>query len=186
MMYKFEEGIRDFAEHWLEPYTESTQTSDNMEEKELNLCEILKGYEGEMFYSPCFGDSKLNSAGLPIYIEAIDDGVSYELSSNGLFSNQGVCSIYPSREAFLKYPLDACAAWMEWAETNKPKLWRAKRQDKYFYLDRRFIVKDSYELESDFDNTNYLNGNYFRTKELAQQAAEAVRICLEQFNTDHE
>ena len=29
------------------------------EEKEINLCEILKGHEGEFFYSPLYGNVKL-------------------------------------------------------------------------------------------------------------------------------
>ncbi len=132
-----------FEECQLEPYTESettrknpqnlslsdNQNTDNMEEKELNLCELLKDCIYETFYSPicgeceykeCFEDSE------KMLFESIKDGVdggyaSLVFDAEGRYGNHGICMLYPSKELYEKYPLDPRKAWSEWAENRKPK-----------------------------------------------------------------
>ena len=102
---------------------------DNMEEKELNLCELLKGCEGEEFYSLTHGDVKLEvihtpEVNKPTYYLLIRPGfrVGREvILSNGKRDMSGVVILYPSRALYEKYPLDAYTAWMEWKESRDKK-----------------------------------------------------------------
>lgn len=116
--YSFEQGM--------EPYTE---------EKELNLCELLKGCEGEEFYLLDCGNATLdgvqtnNSRGdsvtfLSLHSTTFDSG-SIIINPNGKRKVYGSVILYPSRVHYEKYPLDAYSAWMEWKKNNHktPKTW---------------------------------------------------------------
>lgn len=163
----------------------------DMEEKELNLCELLKGCEGEEFYSNAYGEVtfvdfiKHSIHGDLIYIKWHEYEEYYcdaYLFPNGRESSKGMCILWPSKELYQKYPLDPKKAWKVWAEARKSKRWRAEK-DEYFYLittgGEVGSVQDTY---SDYYNDLYKLGNYFRTKEEAQQAAEAVKETLEKFH----
>lgn len=89
--------------------------------KELNLCEILKGHEGETFYSPICGD---------ILFYQIDSNRSYpircskktrmiDFTSKGEFYKDydGECQLFPSKDQ---------RDWDKWIEEQKskaPKTW---------------------------------------------------------------
>lgn len=187
--------VKEYPYLWneceLELYTE--ENKETMEEKELNLCELLKGCEGEEFYLLDCGNATLdgiqtnNSRGdsikfLSLHSTNFDSGTII-INPNGKRKVFGSAILYPSRAFYEKYPLDAYSAWMEWKEARKPKRWRAKQYEKYWYLDRRFIAKSCIAGPNEsFDNTNYENGNYFRTKEEAEQATEAVKEALQKFH----
>ncbi len=114
-----------YSVSFLEPYTEEKK---DMTEKELNLCELLKGCEGEKLYSPYIGECRLTEIkpdeDHSIWIRNSDD-VWVALPSCG-HEPDGVVMLYPSRALYEKYPLDAAKAWSEWAESRDPKRWRAK------------------------------------------------------------
>ena len=200
----------------LEPYTEENKETmeeikdyppyldrpkhivPTMEEKELNLAELLKGCEGEKFYHLLHGNVTLEKvlptdiidedgdiespAGIYFIINLGYTSTYIALSGHWDNKDKGIVIFYPSRALYEKYPLDAYSAWMEWKGSRRPKRWRAKQYEKYWYLDRRFIPKDvNADANSEFDSTNYENGNYFRTKEEAQQAAEVVKEALRKF-----
>lgn len=191
-------------ESHFEPYTGPTQpenenqsnstplTNDNMEEKELNLCEILDGKDGKglKIYSCISGEDELSE----VIPEESNPGVlpfirvgEFVYHPNGtLFDGEGgTCLLYPSRESYLKYPLDAKKAWQEFVEANKPKRWRAENRHLYWYICDDGNIGSVPECLDENDNNTYEFGNYFRTQELAQQAAEAVRKCLESFHENH-
>lgn len=102
-------------------------------------------------------------------------------------SDNGVCCLYPSRALYEKYPLDAYSAWMEWQSERTPKRWKAKSEDneRYWTVGTTCEPESYQETEVEFDKKCYDCGNYFRTEEEAQQAAEAVRECLAKFHTEH-
>ena len=109
-----------------------------MEEKELNLCEILKGHEGETFYSPLYGNIKLR---------AIDNGYVYPLKfdckGNPNFTTFSKCG-KPNILAVecLVFPSKDQRDWNKWAEENNkpeiiktPKTWSELVKDnKNYYL----------------------------------------------------
>lgn len=99
--------------------------SDNIEEKELNLCEILKGHEEEEFYSPIYGnvkisieESKIKMRGKYNYMHLSFNGCNYNHKD---YCDFLPCLIFPSYDLYLKYPLDTKKAWDEWQEGQKPK-----------------------------------------------------------------
>lgn len=176
----------------LEPYTEENKetivskgdtkddTKETMEEKELNLCELLKGCEGEEFWSPMFDAVRLSRIDLddekPLFFNW-KDGVIYTRPNGVMYKNTRPI-IFPSRALYEKYPLDPYSAWMEWKSERKPKRWRAKQNESHWFIEATGEVskgKDNYY--SDCDNC-WMFGNYFRTEKEARQAAEAVRETL--------
>lgn len=87
--------------------------------KHLNLCEILKGHEGETFYSPIAGDVKLleivNNCVLRIDFGAyneMSDTFILPLYSNGTFREDGEIMLFPSKDQ---------RDWNKWVEEQKPE-----------------------------------------------------------------
>ena len=68
-----------------------------VEPQELNLCEILKGCEGMVFYSTMVGYCRLLEVTKFITIGYGDDEYVF-LESDGKYSIDGECTIFPSKE----------------------------------------------------------------------------------------
>lgn len=134
-MYKLEGlPIIWLDEAQLEPYTEpETKPTEDMEAKEkesgekgnnpqnsqLDLCELLKGHEGIIIYSPLEGEVRLegirpkdNYMIKPI----VTEGGAF--CANGKWQERpnAVCCLFPSRALYEQYPLDSYTAWMKWQE----------------------------------------------------------------------
>ena len=62
--------------------------------------------------------------------------------------------------------------------------WRAKKNDKYYYLDSTMKVYDMTETGSFVDVDLYESGNYFRTKDLALLYKLNVQSTLRKFHED--
>lgn len=78
--------------------------------KTLNLCEILKGREGETFYSPFYGKN------IKLY-SVQNNKISFYGGYTGLFDDGsyikgGECMLFPSKDQ---------RDWNKWIEENKPK-----------------------------------------------------------------
>ena len=69
-----------------------------MERKELNLCELLKGCEGMVFYSTMVGYCRLIEITEYITIRYEDDDDCLVLESDGKYSIYGECTLFPSKE----------------------------------------------------------------------------------------
>lgn len=82
------------------------------------------------------------------------------------------------------------AADLRWntAERRVEKVrWRAKQGEKYFTLKGATLVVDFYT--EDFDRTDekcHEYGNYFRTEEQAEAAAEAIKEVLRKFHEEND
>ena len=85
--------------------------------KELNLCELLKGHEGEVFYSRCSGEVEL----IKVYEKLIEcksthDGSTSRWYRNGKYFIAGKLDLYPAKNR----------SWKTWIEAQKsyiPKTW---------------------------------------------------------------
>lgn len=88
-----------------------------MEDK-LNLVEILKGHEGETFYSPLFGNVTLVDVDIeykhPIRVETCEESLEI-FFANGLYFyyKESECMLFPSKEQ---------RDWNKWIEEQKPKV----------------------------------------------------------------
>lgn len=87
---------------------------------DLNLCEILKGHEGEIFYSPLYGNMTFveirKGYAYPLIFTL--KGKDYYLTSDGKFNlDNAECLIFPSKNQ---------RSWNKWAKEQKnkiPKTW---------------------------------------------------------------
>lgn len=67
--------------------------------------------------------------------------------------------------------------WNEKTKKLEPIRWRAEVDKTYFVVsndDNSFFVKEKKESSSIYDEINYKMGNYFRTQEAAQKAADKI------------
>ena len=109
----------------------TAETTDKAEEKELDLCELLKHCEGEKFYSPVWREVELshlfpanNNGNQPIVQLRLSNGCLRNIASTGHLSwgeRFGNIVLFPSRELYEQYPFDAKKAWQIWADSQKPK-----------------------------------------------------------------
>lgn len=77
--------------------------------KNVNLCELLKGHEGKEFYSTIFGTVKLldiDDDKFPIKTNACN------FMTDGKYHSDGEIVLFPSKDQ---------RDWNKWAEEQKPK-----------------------------------------------------------------
>ncbi len=87
--------------------------------KELNLCELLKGHEGETFYSPLCGMDELIEIMVGYSFPIATSKRYYTKDGRTSCDEEAECMLFPSKELYAQYPLDPCTAWTKWAEKNK-------------------------------------------------------------------
>ena len=63
--------------------------------------------------------------------------------------------------------------WLE--ELSERKRWRAKEDERYWYVGSDGVVDDNYEDKMGTDDRRYEFGNYFKTEEEAQKTAEWLK-----------
>ena len=188
-------GVKDwrFVEKNLEPYTEENKEieecpytdgrtcdtcmgkgceceykpKETMEAKELNLCELLKGCEGEEFYSLMHGKVRFMTIGADGFV-MFDLPESFSVYDNGKYDLNAEVIIYPSRALYEKYPLDAYSAWMEWKESRMSN----------------YEIKVSYQIigNSQDDEVGQFNTIRCNSLEEAKQVAKAVKETLDKFH----
>lgn len=110
----------------------------------MNLCEILKGHEGETFYSSICGTIvllRINSDGGIIFKSLLDQCVPYAFNEDGTFISGAECVIFPSKDQ---------RDWNKWIEEQKskvPKTWsdlvkENKYQPYFAEIHSRFSLRD--------------------------------------------
>ncbi len=154
-----------YKESILEPYTEpETKMTEDMETKELNLAELLKGHEGEEFF--------LTTMGTVIFHGVSEQSIqfkpnktakdTYLLSSTGKMRDNGVILAYPSRVLYEQYPLEPYTAWMKWKEEQQVR-------------NLRIIL-----TAPDFER-NYVKMN-FRTPADRDKCLEEIKAIIEKYS----
>ncbi len=154
-----------YKESILEPYTEpEAKPTEDMETKELNLAELLKGHEGEEFF--------LTTMGTVIFHGVSEQSIqfkpnktakdTYLLSSTGKMRDNGVILAYPSRVLYEQYPLEPYTAWMKWKEEQQVR-------------NLRIIL-----TAPDFER-NYVKMN-FRTPADRDKCLEEIKAIIEKYN----
>ena len=122
-----------------------------MKAQELNLCELLKGCEGMVFYSTMVGYCRLIEVTEYITISyEIDECIV--LDSDGKYATDGECTIFPSKEnrdwsTFVK-PIKVNEGEPVMTKWNSAAFWKLESYTKDNKSD--FIVP-----VSDFDFTDF-------------------------------
>lgn len=187
----------------LEPYTEPEEKSkpsnsgelesqattdcNNMEKKGLNLCEILKGHEGEKFFDSINGECVLITLDEEVTHDIIfarnSDGEHFSYTDPILtFYPSGMASLYPFTRCILH---DAKTSWETWIDEQKP--WVPKDNEYYWCInDLLNPISKIFDDGDCEDHARVRVHNCFRTKELAQQASEAARECLDKFSKNNQ
>jgi hypothetical protein len=69
-------------------------------------------------------------------------------------------------------------AIVELKELNKPKKWRAKRGEDFFYVSHFLEVNVSTEIDTNVDFLLYESGNYFQTEAECQEFCDKAKALL--------
>ena len=193
-------GTLFHAPYSLEPYTEENKepivsshdtmgdTKETMEVKDLNLCELLKGCEGEEFYSLMHGKVRFMTIGADGFV-MFDLPESFSVYDNGKYDLNAEVIIYPSRALYEKYPLDAKKAWDEWANERKPKRWTPQIGERFFFVNAAGTVSQDFcrsEIESNgMQLKRRAIGNEFQTGKDAEAFAKIFREALTKFHEEN-
>lgn len=163
--------------------SEGNKLKDKMTDQEFDLCQILKGCEGETIFLPDDGECKIVNVSEDTIKLTRNGNDTIELRGESLLLQRtGFAYAYPSKRAFLADPLNAEWVWKEWAEARTPKRWRANSGGTYWYVSVEGRVHCDAELECNIDNDRYSIGNYFRTREAAELAADLFKKFLQKFH----
>ena len=63
-------------------------------------------------------------------------------------------------------------------DSPQPKLWRAEKNERYYFINPMLQVDMCLDVYCDDDDERYSVGNYFRTKEEAQEMADKFKAML--------
>lgn len=79
----------------------------------INLSEILKGHEGESFYSPVLGTL--------IFVQVIYPSVRFKTAAGAIWDINSTGKIYNNTDELCVFPSKDQRDWNKWVEENKPK-----------------------------------------------------------------
>lgn len=81
----------------------------------INLCKILKGHEGETFYSPILGNLTFECIIYPyVRFKVIDSNDNWDINSNG--------KLYNDSDELIVFPFKDQRDWNKWIEEQEPKV----------------------------------------------------------------
>lgn len=72
--------------------------------------------------------------------------------------------------------------FVHYAYRVKPKQWRAKKGEVYYYINSGGDIIHILEYDVDIDNDRFMFGNYFKTENQAREAHDLVQKCLLNFH----
>lgn len=75
-------------------------------------------------------------------------------------------------------PYEGNEALLGTTDSPKPKRWRAENGGLYWALDINYVAYEVIEQYNKYDDRLYSVGNYFRTKEQAEEMAIKIRALL--------
>lgn len=112
----------------------------------INLCEILKGHEGETFYSPCYGYITLKLIKPHCYFSLFfdDNNSEYKFTKHGKIStsNDAECVLFSSKDQ---------RDWNKWVEEQKPKVpktWSDIKEEEKFQGNAAIVVNKEELIET--------------------------------------
>lgn len=135
------------------------------------VIDIIRGRIGKVI-----GIYTLNKDSYPIFVD-FDDNQTAAFTLDGKY-----CSIdkYPR---LLHYRDDYDYSVIDFNNLPKrqePKRWRAKEGETYYRFTPNFDVRDFYHYNSFVNDEDYDLGNYFQTKEQAQEVADKLKEYFNQ------
>lgn len=140
---------------------EINTTEDNSQGFKVgdNVIDFISGQRGRVFQIYASND-------FPIFVKFNDEQVA-SFTFDGKFY---VADKYPR---LLHYRDDYNYDVIDFNNLpERQKKWRAKKGGKYYSFTSNFKVEDYIEINGYFNNEDYDSGNYFQTKEEAQEMAD--------------
>lgn len=131
----------------------------------IDLSKILKGYEGETFYSRCFGNVILiDHVDLQFKASKEHDEIILEYYHKGNYSENGEQDLFPSKDQ---------RDWNKWNEENNPKI--PKTWSDYIIVNRDNFDKGICDYCIDVSGTGS-NGWTRRNTPIKKSALALIKI----------
>lgn len=155
---------------------------------ELNLGALLMDCVGDTFFHPRYGDVTIVEVTENFIELSINDGGTINMPARDCIHPTGMAFLYPDAESLKKYPFDGLVAWQEWSETRKPKRWKPKDGETFWFINSFLNVASAIYDKEDLDYYTIVEqtDNCFQSYEPCQKAANEVRRVLEQFHNRKE
>lgn len=133
--------------------------------KNIDLSKILKGHEGETFYSRCFGNVILvDHVDLKFKASKEHDEIILEYYHKGNYSENGEQDLFPSKDQ---------RDWNKWNEENNPKV--PKTWSDYIIVNRNNFDKGICDYCIDVSGTGN-NGWTRRNTPIEKSALALIKI----------
>lgn len=170
-------GFWIYADEWLEHVGEH----DEVDKRDIDLRFVLSSYVGKRVWVESIGYVTLKDVALgkdytyPIHCEYYDIEaervISLFLTCMGSTGKFLPCVIWPSKD---------CRSW-----DGVGARVRVPAAHNYYYLNELFSVCCSCDTRDSASDARWLSGNYFRTKEAAEEGVACIRkLAIESFNAE--
>ena len=135
------------------------------------VVDIISGRRGKVAYI-----DSLNKDSSPIFVDFNDDeGLYFTLNGREYYTDK--------HQRLLHYRDDYDYSVIDFNNLPKkqePKRWRAEVGEIYYSFSSNFEIEDHYEYNSSVNDEDYDLGNYFQTKEEAQEVANKLKEYFNQ------
>lgn len=147
--------------------------------EDINLCELLKGYEGYTFFHPSKGDVVVKEITNNYIKVAYSDGES-NIPAKGKHSS-GMGYLYPTVESFMENVFDPEIAWEIWLND-----FTSSEERCLYPLEKCYTIDlSSWDIvekcHGEFTGNIY-NGNFFSTEKEAKEAKKEIKRTLIRFH----
>lgn len=135
------------------------------------VVDIISGRRGKVTHIDA-----INKDSSPIFVDFNDDeGLYFTLNGREYYTDK--------HQRLLHYRDDYDYSVIDFNNLPKkqePKRWRAEVGEIYYYFSSNFEIDDYCEYNSSIDDEAYDSGNYFQTKEQAQEVADKLKEYFNQ------
>ena len=144
-----------------------------MKVQELDLTSILR--IGDKVYSPICGELNFRGIvdGAVLCLRFDYKSSNLYFTKDGRYSVDGEPLLFPSRDQ------------RDWSKFERPR-WRAEKGGKYWVVASDLTSFPSEEKYYSSDNDRHMCGNYFRTREQAEAAADRINELLKQIHDEQD
>lgn len=205
ILQEYEENICGISKRYKDGCKELDEVSANLTKL---LDEAQKELNKEQKYEPKDGDFVYVKAGydhIAIFKKEVGEdmyvysnwNMSFSISKIIIDDSRPLCCMHdlkeirPATEREKKILIDQLEKvnkkWNPETKRIEDARWRAKEGGKYFYIEQEEKDLVVYKMEDNYgrsDDVCYNSGNYFKTREAAEQAAEQIRETFQNSKTE--
>lgn len=158
--------------------------------------EYIRGYEGEVFYTPLYGEMMFEIYSIntqtPIHMEMGEDSLWFQ-NDGSYRGDASSCLLFPSKELYEAYPTDPVTAWNKWQEEHPLKYpcqiypwWTPQLYEQYWFVGHDGVYHSTINHEVDSDTSRIKIGNCFQNEAYCIEMCEKLKQLFIDFHKSKE